>query len=254
MPPSTANLAALLLVLAATALIALTAIAVRPAPQGPVATHIQAAPGPEPRAQERAPSSARRTQRRGAGRRTARPAASPTSTPTAVPAVPPEGASPTGPAPEPEPEPAAAEPAPQEAAVTPPPQDPELVVERYYRALDAGRFEDAWTVLSPAVRASFGPFEDWRAGYETTLSNSPRDIEVASEGAVATIAHELVTEDRSSCGPVERRFAVRWKLVATAEGWRAAGLTAEKRAGQEPADACGARQDAARASGGHPAG
>jgi hypothetical protein len=170
--------------------------------------------------------------------------------------MPPEAVSPTGPDPEPEPEPAPteAEAAPQEAAVTPPPQDPELVVERYYLALDAGRFEDAWTVLTPAVRASFGPFEDWRAGYRTTLSNSPRDIEVASEGAVATIAHELVTEDRSSCGPVERRFAVRWKLVTTAEGWRAASLTAEKLAGQEPAEACGARQDAARATGGHSAG
>ena len=241
MQTSPATIAALLLVLAAAALIALTAIAVRPAPQGPVATSTQAAPGPQPRAQERAPSSARRTQRRGAGRRTARPAASPTSTPTAAPVVP-------------EPEPAPAEPAPQEAAVTPPPQDPEIVVERYYRALDAGSFEDAWTVLTPAVRASFGPGEDWRAGYETTLSNSPRDIEVANEGAAATIAHELVTEDRSSCGPVERRFAVRWKLVATAEGWRAASLTAEKRAGQEPGEACGARHDAAHATGGHPAG
>jgi hypothetical protein len=128
------------------------------------------------------------------------------------------------------------------------------VVETYYRALDAGRFEAAWTILTPAVRASFGPFEDWRGGYATTLSNSPRDIEVASEGSVATIAHELVTEDRSSCGPVERRFAVRWKLVLTDGGWRAASLTAEKRAGRDPGDACPARHDAAGGTGGAPAG
>jgi hypothetical protein len=163
--------------------------------------------------------------------------------------VPPEAASPTAPAPEP----AAAQPAPQEAAVTPPPQEPETVVERYYRALDAGRFEDAWAVLTPAVRASFGPFEAWRAGYATTLSNSPRDVEVAGDGALATIAHELVTEDRSSCGPVERRFAVRWRLVATGEGWRVTSLTAVKRAGQEPDEACGPRHDAARGTGGHAA-
>ena len=193
------------MVLAAAALIALTAIAVRPAPQGPVATSSQAAPGTEPRAHGRAPSSARRPPRRGSGRRTARAAA---------------------------------------------PQDPGAVVETYYRALDAGRFEAAWAMLTPAVRAALGPYEAWRDGYATTLSSSPRDIVIAGGGDVATVAHELVTEDRSSCGPVERRFAVRWRLVATAEGWRAASLTAEKRSGAEPEDACPARHDAAGATGG----
>jgi len=209
-------LTALILVLAAAVLIAISAIALGPAPQGPVSTSTQAAPGPKPRVHERAPSSARRTTRRGSGRRTAR-AAAPSPSPIAAPVL---------------------------------AQPPEKVVETYYRALDAGRFEAAWTMLTPAVRAAFGPFEAWRDGYATTLSNSPRDIEVASEGDVATIAHELVTEDRSPCGPVERRFAVRWKLVATADGWRAASLTAVKRAGAEPEDACSARHDAAGATGG----
>jgi len=243
-PTSPANVAALLMVLAAAVLIALTAIAVRPAPQGPVETSTQAAPGPKPRVHGRDPSSARRTRRRGTGRRTARAAAptpSPTAT-TAVPVAPQEAATTAVPV------------APQEAATTPPPQPPETVVETYYRALDAGRFEAAWTILTPAVRASFGPFETWRAGYVTTLSNSPRDIEVAHEGSVATIAHELVTEDRSSCGPVQRSFAVRWKLVLTDGGWRATSLTAEKRSGRDPGDACPARHDLAGATGGVPAG
>ena len=124
------------------------------------------------------------------------------------------------------------------------------MVTTYYRALDAGRFDAAWTILTPAVRSTFGEFERWRDGYATTLSSSPRDIEVARDGAVATIAHELVTEDRSSCGPVERRFAVRWKLVLAQDGWRAASLSAVKLAGSEPAEACAERHDAARAAGG----
>jgi hypothetical protein len=227
-PTSPANVAALLMVLAAAVLIALTAIAVRPAPQGPVETSTQAAPGPKPRVHERDPSSARRTRRRGAGRRTARAAApTPSPTVTAAPVAPPDTAAPVVP--------------------------PEAVVETYYRALDAGRFEAAWTILTPAVRASFGPFETWRTGYATTLSNSPRDIEVAHEGVGGKsirIAHELVTEDRSSCGPVKRRFAVRWKLVLATDGWRAASLSGVKRAGPEPAEACTERHDAARAAGG----
>jgi hypothetical protein len=209
------------LLVAAALVIALAAIAVRPSPQGPAVT-TQAAPGAQPPVHGRDPSSARRTPRPRAGRRNARSA--PPSTPVAAP----EQASQQS-----------------EAAVTPPPQPPETVVTTYYRALDAGRFDAAWAILTPAVRASFGDFERWRDGYATTLSSSPRDIEVATDGAVASIAHELVTEDRSSCGPVRRRFAVRWKLVRSDVGWRAASLTGVKRAGPEPAEACPDRHDAA---------
>jgi hypothetical protein len=136
------------------------------------------------------------------------------------------------------------------AEVAPPAQTPVAVVERYYRALDARRFREAWTVLSPAVHAAFGGFERWRDGFATTLSNSPRDIEVAREGAAVSLAHELVTEDRSSCGPVRRTYLVRWRLEPHGDGWRAASLTGVKRSGPEPAEACPARHDPARAAGG----
>ena len=231
MHSSSATVVALLLVVAAASLIALAAIDGRPTPRGPTVT-TQAAPGAHPRAHGRDPSSARRTPRRGAGRRTARPAARPSPDPIAVA------------------ETLVTEAPRQEAAVTPPAQRPEAVVEAYYRALDARRFREAWTVLSPAVHAAFGGFERWRDGFATTLSNSPRDIEVAREGAAVTLAHELVTEDRSSCGPVRRTFFVRWRLEPDGDGWRAAGLTGVKRAGPEPAEACPERHDAARAAGG----
>ena len=169
MHSSSATVVALLLVVAAASLIALAAIAVRPSPRGPTVT-TQAAPGAQPRVHGRDPSSARRTPRRGAGRRTARAAAHPTPAPAAVP------------------EALVTEAPHQEAAVTPPAQPPEAVVEGYYRALDARRFKEAWTVLSPAVHAAFGGFERWRDGFATTLSSSPRDIEVAREGAVV-VAH-----------------------------------------------------------------
>jgi hypothetical protein len=230
--PSPAIVADFLLVLAAVFLIALTATAGRPSSRGlAITTH--AAPGPMPRAHERDP--ARRTQRRGAGRRTARPAARPTRAPTPapMPVLPPEAEGEVA----------------HEPVVTAPPQPPETVVDTFYRDLDAGRFEAAWTILTPAVRSAFGGFERWRDGYATTLSNSPRDMDVQREGAVATVAHELVTEDRSPCGPVQRRFAVRWRLVLAADGWRASSLEGAKRAGPEPAEACDARHDAASAAG-----
>ena len=231
-------------------LMALVAVAVWPARQGPAVTS-QMALEPQPRVHER-DSSARSTPRRRAERRTARPGPSPPP----VPAAP--SPTPVPAAPAPTPVPAASvleEKTPRrEEAVTPPPQPPETVVTTYYRALDAGRFGAAWTILSPAVRSTFGEFERWRDGYATTLSSSPRDIEVVRDRAVATIAHELVTEDRSRCGPVERTFDVSWRLTLTDGGWRAASLTAVKRAGAEPAEACADGQNAARATGGTQAG
>jgi len=231
-PISPATIAAFLLVLITAALVVLTVIAFRPAFQGPIATSVQAAPGPHPRAHGRAPSDARRTSRRGAGRRTARPAA-PTSTPAPAPVLPPETDAPV-----------------REAAVTPPPRPPETVVEGYYRALDAGRFEAAWAILTPAVQAAFGDFGHWRAGYADTLSSTPRDIHVSRQGGLATVAHDLLAEDRTPCGPVRQTFAIRWRLAATDAGWRATSLTAVKRSGPEPAEACAERHDAARAAGG----
>jgi hypothetical protein len=126
----------------------------------------------------------------------------------------------------------------RKTAVAAPPDRPEIVVAAYYRALGEGRFEVAWQRLTPAVRTAFGGFDHWRAGYRTTLSSLPRGIATERGGTVATVAHELVTADRSPCGPVHRRFAVRWRLVLGAGGWRAASLTAVKRSGPEPEAAC----------------
>jgi hypothetical protein len=97
-------------------------------------------------------------------------------------------------------------------------------VRSYYAALDQHRFADAWTHLSPAVKARFGTFADWRAGYASTLASAPEDIKVSG---FATVRHVLVARDRTTCGGTrEQRFAVTWKLVPAASGWIVASLTA----------------------------
>jgi hypothetical protein len=126
----------------------------------------------------------------------AKPAATP-ATPAATPAIP---------------APTAARPAPAD------------FVRAYYAALDQHRFADAWTHLSPAVKARFGTFAHWRAGYATTLASAPEDIKVAGS---ATVRHVLVARDRTTCGGTrEQRFAVTWKLVPAASDWVVATLTA----------------------------
>ena len=104
--------------------------------------------------------------------------------------------------------------------------------------------------MAPEVRTAFGGYEHWRTGYATTVASRPNGIAVEREGPIASIAHELIAEDRSPCGPVRRRFDVRWRLVLAAGGWRVASLSAVKRSGPEPVAACVARHDAPRGAGG----
>ncbi len=118
-----------------------------------------------------------------------------------------------------------AAPAKPATAARPAPAD---VVLSYYAALDKHRFADAWKRLSPTVKARFGTFAHWRAGYATTLASAPEDFKVsrAADGS-ATIRHILVARDRTTCGgTLEQRFAVAWKLVPAGSGWTVASLSA----------------------------
>jgi hypothetical protein len=93
-------------------------------------------------------------------------------------------------------------------AAAPSPAD---AVRAYYRALDRRDFTAAWRRLSPGVRAGFGGFDTWRAGFSSTLSSLPTAIRV--QGNVVDLV--LVARDRAACGVLVQRFAVRWQLRAT---------------------------------------
>jgi hypothetical protein len=105
---------------------------------------------------------------------------------------------------------------------------PAEFIRSYYAALDDHRFADAWKRLSPAVKARFGTFAHWRAGYATTLASTPQDVRVtpAADGS-AIVRHVLAARDRTACGGTrEQRFAVTWKLAPAAGGWTVASLSA----------------------------
>jgi hypothetical protein len=115
----------------------------------------------------------------------------------------------------------------------------EAAVARYYEALDDRRFAAAWEALSPAVRTAFGGFEGWSAGFASTLSSRPSELRVTrAPGSATTVEHVLTATDRTSCGEVEKRFAVTWRLLEVDGAWLAESLTAEKRSGPAPAAAC----------------
>jgi hypothetical protein len=112
------------------------------------------------------------------------------------------------------------------------PPSPAQIVRAYYAALDAHQFARAWARLTPAVRARFGGFAAWRAGYGTTLGHTVVAIETEANGVVQVT---LTATDRTPCGgTTTRQFAVIWRLDAG----RATALSATKLAGQDPVAAC----------------
>ena len=203
---SPATVAAILLLVAAASLIVLAAIAVRPHPRARSSRRTAAPGDAAARARTRPPPrGAHRRRGRRAKDRPARGAQHPRAGRRARDAPPEQAAAPQ-----------------QEAAGHP---APAAAPRRSSRPTTARwtprRFDAAWTMLSPAVRAAFGGFEQWRDGYATTLLEPPaRHRGQRATGAVATVAHELVTEDRSPCGPVRRPSpsAGGWSLDAAAAG------------------------------------
>jgi hypothetical protein len=109
---------------------------------------------------------------------------------------------------------------------------PAAVVTAYYAALDARRFRAAWHVLRPPVRALFGGFAAWRAGFASTVSSRPAAIRVARSGRRALVTLVLLAADRSPGGLVRRRFSVRWSLRAARRGWAADAVSAAPLAGR----------------------
>ena len=109
-------------------------------------------------------------------------------------------------------------------------------VQRFYAALEAGRFAQAWERLGPAVQARSASFDAWRAGYATTVSQRVEDLRVDCDG---NLRHTLVTVDRTPCGGTSvRRYEMLWYLDQDGRTFTARDLVGVQLAGVDPALAC----------------
>ena len=70
---------------------------------------------------------------------------------------------------------------------------------------------------------SYGSFESWKSGFDTTLRQSASDL-VATAAGPATVRVSLtltaVDRDKHDC-EVTRRFAIEWRLDFMGGKWRA---------------------------------
>jgi hypothetical protein len=165
------------------------------------------------------------------------PSAEPTPAPTAQAPEPTPSAAPEQPPAEDTPPADEAPPAPETAPVSTPSLDVEAAadyVRAFYADLGQRRFKEAWPRLAEDLRASYGSFDTWESGFDTTLRQSVSDL-VATAAGPATVRVSLtltaVDRDKHDC-EVTRRFAVEWRLDFMGGKWRA--LHAEGKALKSP--------------------
>lgn len=108
------------------------------------------------------------------------------------------------------------------APVSPLADEAAAFVREYYAALDERRFDDAWALLSPAVRKEFGGFARWKRGYARTVSSRPRHITVRAVGEPTVVEHRLAARDKG-CAATQV-FSVTWRLERAADTWTVVGL------------------------------
>jgi hypothetical protein len=97
-------------------------------------------------------------------------------------------------------------------------------VRAYYTAINEQRFDDAWAVLTPAIRKRFGDFDRWKAGYAKTLSNSPKDIVMTPQGDRMIVRLRLAALEQGC--PIARDYDVTWTLEGAAGEWAVTRLSA----------------------------
>jgi hypothetical protein len=113
-------------------------------------------------------------------------------------------------------------------------------LRNYYLDLEVQDFHGAWRRLGADVRATFGGYEAWQAGFEHTISQRATDIDAIVTGSSASVALTLHATDIDACADsVRQRFAQTWTLTRIDGRWQATGVTARKVSGQTPAQSIG---------------
>jgi len=61
------------------------------------------------------------------------------------------------------------------------------VVSAYYGDIESGNYAEAWSLLSPSMQASLGPYSAWVAGYQTTQQTAVSEVSQAGDTVTVSI-------------------------------------------------------------------
>jgi hypothetical protein len=61
------------------------------------------------------------------------------------------------------------------------------VVSAYYGDIESGSYSQAWSLLSPSMQSSLGPYSAWVAGYQSTAQTSVSEVSQAGDTVTVSI-------------------------------------------------------------------
>lgn len=111
------------------------------------------------------------------------------------------------------------------------------LVRHFYILLNTHQYTRAWDLVPTQVRAAAGGFEQWKAGYRTTVTSRPEDIMVEGSGMrSAVVALDLHATDIDACTArrVPQVFSGTWHLRVVDGAWEPQSTSFHKVAGETP--------------------
>lgn len=76
--------------------------------------------------------------------------------------------------------------------------DPWNVVREYYAAIAKSDFPSAWSLLSPSMQSSLGPYSKWSAGYQGTSQITVTKVKESGQSVTVTITAQQSDGSTSS--------------------------------------------------------
>lgn len=109
----------------------------------------------------------------------------------------------------------------------------EGLVREYYDSIDARDFSRAWAVLGRDKQASFGGYDTWRKGFDTTVSLSAHSLSAHALGPGLVEVHvALASVDADACADnVKQSFAGAWRMTRDESGWHPTSIAMNKTGG-----------------------
>lgn len=105
----------------------------------------------------------------------------------------------------------------------------QVALKGYYRQITAGNYRGAYNFLTPALQQQVGPYADFEAGYEATLSSDAYDLQVLSVSETeAVISYSLIAKDRETYGIKRQYFKGQATLVNLGGIWRISDMNVSK--------------------------
>lgn len=112
----------------------------------------------------------------------------------------------------------------------------ERAVNDYYDLVESQDFAGAWKRLSSTIQSSFGGYESWVKGFDSTGKIEVRSLRAQATSSRRAVVHTKIRSvDTDACDePVSQVFSGAWQLMKQRGRWIAQDVRMKRVAGKSP--------------------